>query len=126
MLPVRNVDHAVVKLCRQTHSRKISADCEQNPAQKKTYRRGRHLSPAPTLLRRYVSPVAHSEERTSPVFDSRMATQRVARKFDKIMTRITVRGTQRKAPTIPQIEPQMIKEMITVKGLRFNVSPMTF
>ena len=30
------------------------------------------------------------------------------------------------AATLPQIEPQMIKEMITVKGLRFNVSPITF
>ena len=49
-----------------------------------------------------------------------------SRKFDKTMTRITVSGTQRNAPTIPQIEPQMIKEMITVNGLRFSVSPMTF
>src|SRR5580693_5862238 len=69
---------------------------------------------------------AYSGERTSPVFDSNIETQRVESKFDNTITRITVNGTHRNAPTIPQSEPQIIKAMITVNGLRLSDSPMTF
>src|ERR1700739_1683103 len=61
-----------------------------------------------------------------PVLDSRTETQRVALKLASIITRITVRGTQRNAPTIPQTVPHKIKAIMTVNGLRLRVSPMTF
>src|ERR1700758_1784595 len=61
-----------------------------------------------------------------PVLDRRTETQRVPLKLDRIITRTTVRGTQRNAPTIPQTVPQRISAIMTVNGLRLRVSPMIF
>jgi hypothetical protein len=63
---------------------------------------------------------------TLPVLDKRTETQRVALKLERIITRTTVRGTQRNAPTMPQTVPHKINAIITVNGLRLRVSPMIF
>ena len=73
-----------------------------------------------------IDPFFYWSEWNSPVFDSRIETHRVERKLDKTITKMTVNGTQRNAPTMPQSDPQTINAMMTVRGLKLRVSPITF
>ena len=55
-----------------------------------------------------------------------MAKGRVDGNSDMIMIKITVIGTLRSMPEMPQITPQMANVRNTTSGLMFNVSPINF
>ena len=53
-----------------------------------------------------------------------MEKGRVFGNLENIIIMITVIGTQRTIPIIPQIEPQKARDIIITKGLIFNESPI--
>src|SRR6056297_2437206 len=60
-----------------------------------------------------------------PSFVSRMAIGRVAGISDNIIINITVIGTLKNNPIIPQMAPQNASPKIIINGLMFNESPVS-
>ncbi len=61
-----------------------------------------------------------------PFSERRIATSLVPFIFEKIKIIITVIGTERIIPMIPQIAPHTLKERITTNELMFKEFPIIF
>lgn len=61
-----------------------------------------------------------------PFSDNKTAIGRVVGNPDNRISIMTVIGTLKAIPTIPQIAPQTDNEIKTTRGLKFNELPMIF